>query len=187
MFTNTVFKDISFPEIVQEAGLKGIPDFINAEDDALHTPAKIIAKAFKADQKFLDLLENAKDDITVIESFQKNVRLLVQKTWTEKEDEEFKEETVYRIDTLCKTLLTDNSNLRYAPVFAECFSILDDVVFLLFGTNAKQPDFLDYAVRIDPDFGLFCYYISSISKLENLSEKKARLSVLNAIYFLANF
>jgi hypothetical protein len=70
---------------------------------------------------------------------------------------------------------------------SEFLPVLKDVVFLLFGSLSKHDNFLEYAVRIDPDFGFFWYYITTMPSYKDWSEEKCRLAVLLGICFLANF
>ncbi|AGT43230.1 hypothetical protein [Treponema pedis] len=183
------FDDNLIPQTIKDAAFYGIPKFIasdNAED--LASSALQIAKAF--DRKdFFDCTEQCNPQVEkkLIESFMKNIQLLAQKTWVEKTDEEFKEETIYRINILCEKFLAASTKSVYKEMFTEYFSILHDVILLLFGSMVKTGDFLKYALRIDPDFGFFWYYVDNISKISNVSEEKARCSVLLAMFFLANF
>ena len=117
----------------------------------------------------------------------KNIQLLVQKTWVEKDDEECKEDTLYRINSLCEKLIISASPSVYKDLFEECFSILQDVVSLLFGDLVKSDSFIEYAFRIDPDFGFFWYYVTCLAKAELISAEKARYAVLLAMFFMANF
>ena len=88
-----------------------------------------------------------------------------------------------RISTLCGNL----SRHDYNSSLSEFLPVLHDVVFLLFGSLAKSDNFLEYAVRIDPDFGFFWYYINTLPPHKDWSEEKCRAAVLLGICFLANF
>ncbi len=184
-----VFNDqLLVSQSVKEAALVDIPNFISSDKkEELYSSSLKIAAAFNKGN-FSSFTDNCDDDTEkkLIESFKKNVNLLVQKTWVEKDDEEFKEETLYRIQKLCDKLIS-GSDKSFTASFSECFSILYDVVVLLFGDMVRENSFLDYAFRIDPDFGFFWYYIERISKIQNFSEDKARCSILLAMFFLANF
>jgi hypothetical protein len=127
----------------------------------------------------------ARDDAEwkLVTSFQKNLELLVQKTWVEKADEAMKEMMLSRINALCANL----SRFDYHTSLSEFLPVLHDVVYLLFGSLAHNESFLEYAVRIDPDFGFFWYYINSLPPHKNWSEEKCRAAVLLGICFLANF
>jgi hypothetical protein len=85
-----------------------------------------------------------------------------------------KEELLFRINTLCGNL----SRYDYHTSLAEFLPVLHDVVYLLFGSLAKGESFIEYAVRVDPDFGFFWYYINSLPPHDSWSEDKCRAAVL---------
>lgn len=174
---------------IKDAVFLEIPKFMaSADREEITASALRIAGAFhRSGFEVLSQDAFSKAEKKLIDSFMKNIRLLVQKTWVEKSDEEYKEETLYRIDLLCKKLLEADSLTVYTASFAEFFTVLNNIVFLLFGELVKTDSFLEYAFRIDPDFGLFWHYSGCISKTENLTEEKARLAVLLAMFFLADF
>ena len=66
-------------------------------------------------------------------------------------------------------------------------SILSDVVYLMFGTQAKTPDFAEYALRIDPDFGIFWWYVQSLPKNNVWGNEKTRVVIMLGMFFLANY
>ena len=77
--------------------------------------------------------------------------------------------------------------VNYANVLPECLGVLHDVVLLLFGQQIDSEGFLEYAIRIDPDFGLFWYYLECLTAQPKLSTEKARLAIFLGINFLDNF
>lgn len=189
MQTTIFVNDDSMPAVVKKAVTGILPDFIETADDKhLASNAVQLAAAFGDQGNFASIVEvkNAVRDEAekkLVLSFQKNLELLVQKTWVEKADESMKEEIVQRIAALCKNLSRHN----YHTSLSEFLPVLHDVVFLLFGSLAKHETFLEYAVRIDPDFGFFWYYINSLPPHKDWSEEKCRAAVLLGICFLANF
>ncbi len=176
-------------EDVKNLAVLAIQKFLLSTDTKeLNELSLSIAKAFdKGD--FSPFISDCslETEAKLIDSFVKNVQLLVQKTWVEKADEELKEYTLHRINKLCDILISPDESHSYELSFVECFSILYDVVSLLFGDLVKTENFLDYAYRVDPDFGFFWYFVEKISKIEKPTEEKARLSILMAMFFLANF
>lgn len=177
------------PDVVKTAVTEALPAFIGADNDVdIAALAVRLAAAF-SDQDDFKAVMSDKDDSRdeaerkLVAGFEKNLELLVQKTWVEKADESMKEEMLQRIDTLCHNLV----NYDYHRALSEFLPVLHDVVYLLFGTLAKQASFLEYAVRIDPDFGFFWYYINSLPPHETWSEEKCRAAVLLGIFFLATF
>ena len=177
------------PDVVRKAVSEALPRFIAAADDSVLADSAVqLAAAFgdQGDFHAIVALKNSSRDEAerkLVHSFQRNLELLVQKTWVEKADESMKEEMLFRINTLCGNL----SRYDYHTSLSEFLPVLQDVVFLLFGSLSKHDNFLEYAVRIDPDFGFFWFYITTLPSHKDWSEEKCRLAVLLGIYFLANF
>lgn len=189
METSIFNNDTSMPVAVKKAVTESLPFFIRIGSDSelAHTAIQL-ALAFGDQGSFASTMspKNAERDASekkLVLSFQKNLELLVQKTWVEKADEAMKEEMLFRINTLCGNL----SRYDYHTSLSEFLPVLHDVVYLLFGNLAKNEYFLEYAVRIDPDFGFFWYYINSLPSHLPWSEEKCRAAVLLGIFFLANF
>lgn len=189
MRTSIFTNDASMPAAVQKAYSDSLPHFIGISSDSdLAETALQLAEAF-GDQGTFSVTMTAKNASRIesekhlVHSFQKNLELLVQKTWVEKADESMKEETLSRINTLCGNL----TRYDYHTSLSEFLPVLHDVVYLLFGSLARNDHFLEYAVRIDPDFGFFWYYINSLPPHKDWSEEKCRTAVLLGIFFLANF
>jgi hypothetical protein len=187
---NSIFaKDESMPAEVRTAAVEGLPGFLGSDTgSALAEASMQLAAAFGDQGDFRAVVadkSSARDESErkLVTSFQKNLELLVQKTWVEKADETLKEEMLFRINTLCANL----SRYDYHTSLSEFLPVLKDVVFLLFGSLSKHDNFLEYAVRIDPDFGFFWYYITTMPSYKDWSEEKCRLAVLLGICFLANF
>ncbi|ULQ59200.1 hypothetical protein K7I13_11945 [Brucepastera parasyntrophica] len=187
---NFIFEnDVSMPLAVRNAVSEALPLFIETTDDSvLADTAMQISAAFGDEDDFRAIMtekNTARDEAekNLVSSFQKNIQLLVQKTWVEKSDIAMKEEVLYRIDALCKNL----ASYDYHTSLSEFLPILHDVVYLLFGTIARTDSFLEYAVRIDPYFGFFWYYINSLPAHNEWSEEKCRAAVMLGLCFLSNF
>jgi len=189
MQTSIFENDDSMPAAVKTAVSTVLPSFMKSSDDgSLAANAVLLAAAFGDDGAFKSVVmtkdaERDESEKHLVQSFQKNLELLVQKTWVDKTDEALKEEMLFRINALCKNL----SRHEYHTSLSEFLPVLHDVVYLLFGSLAKADSFLEYAVRIDPDFGFFWYYINSLPAHKDWSEEKCREAVLLGICFLANF
>ena len=54
-------------------------------------------------------------------------------------------------------------------------------------SRMTESGFLEYAVRVDPDFGFFWFYITSLGNADAWSGEKCRTAVFLGLYFLANF
>ena len=184
--------DIQLPEQIHKAAVEYLPAFLSAEDaEALAAQAQRIARAFDAEGSFEQVFTGAEPvtrdaQIHLIRSFEKNVRLLVDKMWVEKTDEYVKEDVLYRLGCFCESMQEKNP-VDYVGLLPECIGVLHDVVLLLFGRQIDSGEFLEYAIRIDPDFGLFWYYLECLTAQPKLSAEKARLAIFLGIYFLANF
>lgn len=189
METSIFNNDSSMPVAVKKAVTESLPFFIGiGSDSQLASTAIQLADAFGDQGSFASTMspkssERDEAEKKLVLSFQKNLELLVQKTWVEKADESMKEEMLFRINTLCANL----SRFDYHTALSEFLPVLHDVVYLLFGNLARNEFFLEYAVRIDPDFGFFWYYINSLPPHKDWSEAKCRAAVLLGIFFLANF
>lgn len=189
MQTSIFENDDTMPAVVKKAYSEVLPRFLGAAGEAsLSGDALELAAAFGDAGVFSSVIGEKSDlrnesEKKLVQGFQRNIELLVQKTWVEKADEAMKEEMIFRIKTLCSNL----SRYDYHTALAEFLPVLHDVVYLLFGSLAKHDGFLEYAVRIDPDFGFFWYYINNVPPHKDWSEEKCRVAVLLGICFLANF
>ena len=119
----------------------------------------------------------------LINSFKKNLTLLIQKTWVDSADISLKEEILVMLEKYCATVEKD----KWSEVFASFTKILDDVIYLMFGSTAKTPDFEKYALRIDPEFGIFWWYVKSLPESNDWSNEKNKAVMLIAMFFLANY
>ncbi|MCR5725747.1 MAG: hypothetical protein K6G80_11750 [Treponema sp.] len=119
----------------------------------------------------------------LISSFQKNTALLVQKTWVEKDDVALKEQVLYKLEQLSPAMAEGSWNKIY-PTFRE---IIIDIVYLMFGTQSKSKDFDEYALRIDPEFGIFWWYFSNLPESMDWNNDKCFYALLSGIVFLANY
>ena len=76
---------------------------------------------------------------------------------------------------------------KWTEVTVSFTKIIDDVVYLMFGSMAKTADFEEYAFRIDPEFGIFWWYIKSLPAKNEWSNEKNKAVMLIAMFFLANY
>jgi hypothetical protein len=148
--------------------------------------AMVIAEQFGADSSFKSVLEASEvtaAERKLISSFNINVNLLVQKTWVEKDDEALKEQVLYKLDGLCKEFENDNYGVSYVGLV----QLLRDVVYLMFGTQTNSGEFLEYAFRIDPGFGIFWWYVESLPTERPAAEAVAKAYLLLSMIFLSNY
>ena len=191
----SIFNDIDMqlPEQIHKAVVEYLPAFLAAEDaETLALQALLIARAFHAGGSFEQVFTGTEPitrhyQINLIRSFEKNVQLLVDKMWVEKTDEYVKGDVLYRLRCFCESMQRTEDPVDYAGLLPECLGVLHDIVLLLFGRQIDSVGFLEYAMRIDPDFGLFWYYLECLTEQPTLSAEKARLAIFLGIYFLANF
>ena len=119
----------------------------------------------------------------LITSFKKNLTLLIQKTWVDQSDISLKEEILVMLEKYCASIEKD----KWAEVFASFTKILSDVIYLMFGSMSKSEDFGEYALRIDPEFGIFWWYVKSLPATNDWSNEKNKVVMLIAMFFLANY
>ncbi|MCR4821389.1 MAG: hypothetical protein K5873_00770 [Treponema sp.] len=116
-------------------------------------------------------------------SFKKNLTLLIQKTWVDQSDISLKEEILVKLDKYCDSV----EGNAWAQVFPAFTSIVNDVIYLMFGSLSKTADFAEYALRIDPEFGIFWWYVNSLPATNDWSDEKNKAVMLIAMFFLANY
>ena len=127
--------------------------------------------------------EAADFESKLISSFQKNLSLLVQKTWVEKSDAELKENVLYKLNEYSEAV----SKGQWTSSYATLLLIVRDIVYLMFGNQTKSEDFDEYAMRIDPEFGIYWHYIKSLPSEQDWKKDKVRVAMLLGMYFLANY
>ena len=138
----------------------------------------VIAIAFGAEKGFSKMKKDAVEKL--VSSFKNNLTLLIQKTWVEKSDIALKDQLLYQLNIfLSNDSWTDNYSLF--------LQLINQAVFLMFGQKPDTPDFAEYTLRIDPEFGIFWWYISNLPPKTEWSEEKCRLAMMLGMYFLANY
>ena len=143
-----------------------------------------VAGAFLGGGEFSGHKDDPKEcEQHLLQSFQKNTILLVQKTWVEKDDVSLKEQVLYKLDQFC-TAMKDRQWTSLYPAFRE---IINDVVYLMFGSQAKSKDFSEYALRIDPEFGIFWWYFDQLPTTVDWADEKSFYVLLVGMFFLANY
>ncbi|TXT48697.1 MAG: hypothetical protein FD137_939 [Spirochaetes bacterium] len=103
--------------------------------------------------------------------FRENVELLVHKTWANEAEEK---PANLLFDDL-QVFIEDYRQGKISSSFRRFVSIARAVPSLLFGSAGRAPDFLEYAFRIDPKFGLFFWYVGELEQqLRHVSEIRER-------------
>lgn len=173
-------------EFVSQDSMQALNCLVSTSElNEAEASALTVSDIFGAVKQFSAILQTESDgESKLISSFHNNLVLLIQKTWVEKSDEDLKAQVLYQLEKFTE-LLTQKS---YKLSYAQFFSIVDAVVYLMFGTQTKSKEFEDYALRIDPEFGIFWWYMKSLPKdSSSWSEEKTRIIILLGMYFLANY
>jgi len=144
-----------------------------------------LANIFGADADFSAMLKTVGSDHEkkLLSSFHSNTQLLVQKTWIEKADETLKEKIFFQLKLVCDSL----SEQKYCECYEEFIQCLENIVYLMFGSQAQKQDFTEYALRIDPEFGVFWWFLQTVANKNPKDAKNCRLYQLVVMTFLANY
>jgi len=90
--------------------------------------------------------------------FRENMTLLINKTWAEGGQNATQEQLLVEL----AKFIEEYRQERIVSAFRTFVGIARQIPSLLFGPMGNASDFLDYAFRIDPKFGLFFWYIGEI-------------------------
>ena len=176
-------------QIVDKKVIDAMGSFVsNIEDNDVSSAALVIAGVFGDERGFSRLInddasEKEHAEKKLLSSFHNNLQLLVQKTWVEKSDEALKEQVLERLNHCCENVKA----IDYVRSYESFNTVLHDVVYLMFGSQAKKDDFSEYALRIDPGFGVFWWYLQNLPQTCTWESEKIRLALLLGMFFLANY
>ncbi|MBQ0051148.1 MAG: hypothetical protein KBT11_03685, partial [Treponema sp.] len=167
-------------EFIEKPVADSIVTLLSTSDSAEITKcAGILASQFGTGFD-ISTQENA---IKLVQSFKKNLTLLIQKTWVEQSDIMLKEEIIVKLEKICNAV----SEGKWAENFVPFIQILNSVISLMFGPISKTAEFDEYALRIDPEFGVFCWYVKNLPASNDWSNEKNMAVILIAMFFLANY
>jgi len=152
----------------------------SVKNDEINDAAIVVASAFGSGELKVSSVE---EESKLISSFKRNLSLLVEKTWVEKFDISLKEEVLYKLEQFCSNV----EKGKWAESYSTFTKILNDVIYLMFGTQSQSPEFEEYALRIDPEFGIFCWYVRSLPETNNWSNDKSKAVQQVAMFFLSNY
>ncbi|MDR3312020.1 MAG: hypothetical protein LBS64_02680 [Spirochaetaceae bacterium] len=155
---------------------------------------RVIAGVFDDVERFVRVLgvetpARRECEKKLLTGFQNNLRLLIEKTWVEKFDEALKEQVLYRLNRFCVQV----SASRYIESVADFMDIVKDTVYLMFGSQTEKSDFGEYAMRIDPDFGVFWQYNRAFAQAFGSADalpqptEIPRILLLLGMFFIANY
>jgi len=122
----------------------------------------------------------------LLHSFRNNLELLIQKTWVEKADEDRKEKLLDRIPGFI-ALINEGD---YFKALGEFGGILEELAWLLFGSQSHENDFYDYVFRIDHQLGLFWWYGGQLEHFLSAEQKDGetfREVLLLGLCYLTDF
>ena len=171
-------------EFVDAGVVKAMDTLLTSSDEAqVRTSAQTVAGAFLDAAEYTENTQNDEAKKHLLASFKKNAALLVQKTWVEGDDIAVKEQVLYKLDQISAAMEAGTWSKIY-PTFRE---IIIDIVYLMFGIQSKSKDFDEYALRIDPEFGIFWWYFSNLPATADWSDSKCYYVLLLGILFLANY
>ena len=164
-------------EFVDENVINSLGVLLSSDDiNEIKKSSKVIASQFGDDF-------DPENSEKLMQSFKKNLSLLIQKTWVEGSDALQKEAVLVRLEKYCSLIEQD----KWAEGFASFKQILNSVIYLMFGAICKSDEFEEYALRIDPEFGIFCWYEKNLPDTNCWTNEKNKLILLIAMYFLANY
>jgi hypothetical protein len=174
--------DALIEEFVDKETVKALTTFIESDFESdFSKSADIIVKIFGSDTgSFSQESSDADKKLTV--SFKNNLTLLIQKTWIEKTDVELKEQVLYQLQHF-----RSDEETSWKDSYKPFLEILYNAVYLMFGQQVKSDDFSEYALRIDPEFGIFWWYVMNLPQDAAWPEEKSRDAILLGMYFLANY
>ena len=133
------------------------------------------------------LQESGQAEAQLLNHFQNNLDLLIQKTWVEKDDEARKEKLQDKIPPFIELIEKQN----YPEALKEFGAILEELAYLFFGAQSQKDDFAQYALRIDPRMGLFWWYGGQINSerswVNHVDNSLIYAIILLGICYLTNF
>ena len=164
-------------EFLDSNTIEALSAFLDKES-GFESSANLIATAFGSENDFSKM--DAEAISKLVASFKHNLTLLIQKTWVEKSDIALKDQLLYQLDIFL-------SNDTWKDNYVLFLQLINQAVFLMFGQKPDTPDFSEYTLRIDPEFGIFWWYIQNMPEHADFSNEKCRAIILIAVYFLANY
>ena len=128
----------------------------------------------------------------LLSSFKSNVSLIVEKTWVERTETEAREAVLEDMGSLVEAFI----GASFDKALERFLSMERKLAALIFGSLSEQDDFVEYAFRIEPKFGLFIWYVGEIEREWKAAGKGTdaaggtraditRLELLIGMYFLS--
>lgn len=146
--------------------------------------AAVLGVGEEYDRSVISSDDRQRSDRRLLAHFRNNVELLVQKTWVEKADEALKEKLLDRLPGF----VADMEAADYSRALKTFVHIADELAYLLFGSQSRKSDFIEYVSRIDSQMGLFWWYAGAVSSLLGEGDaERVRAILLIGVCFLAGF
>jgi hypothetical protein len=179
---------------------QALPDEFRPAADALFPPegyAEASGPTVEASRRFAEALgvgadyncflkaDDSSEAMTgLLEHFQNNLDLLIEKTWVSDADQTRKQKLQDRTPGFME-LLQKGKYQEARETFAV---ILDELAYLFFGPQSRKEDFIEYVLRIDPQIGLFWWYggmLGSLSRFGDIAALRALLLI--GVCYLTDF
>lgn len=165
-------------DTTNEEGKAAVTAFIDGDDAASET----LFSMFGGCDASSVLSSDGEDVLNLLSSFKRNLALLVQKTWVTDSDVALKDAVLYRLEKFRAT------DAQWRESYEPFLSLIRDAVYLMFGEESTKSDFGEWADRIDPEFGMFWHFISSLPQsTDTWPEDKYRKAICCGMVFLANY
>ncbi|GHV37517.1 hypothetical protein AGMMS49546_05510 [Spirochaetia bacterium] len=113
-------------------------------------------------RRLLGVNKSGKETHQFLEHFQNNLDLLIQKTWVEKADEVRKE----KLEDEIPGFIAEIERGDFQGALKDFGAILEELAYLFFGAQSAREDFIEYALRIDIQMGLFWWYGGQLGCLQ---------------------
>ena len=185
----------SFLSDSEKRALELFREMVSERDSARQSKGLALADLIGNPGEFAFYLNCSEDQRLIrtfhlLRVFRENVELLVHKTWANEADEKANEAL---FDDL-RAFVDDYRAQRMPSAFRRFVNIARAIPTLFFGSAGRAPDFLEYAFRIDPKFGLFFWYVGELEKqlrlpADQLADRDGlfRLETLLGVYILSCF
>ncbi|MDR3020918.1 MAG: hypothetical protein LBU66_08475 [Treponema sp.] len=140
-------------------------------------------------QRAFALDKNSDETNILLQHFQDNLDLLIQKTWVDKSDERRKGRLQDEIPLFMSTIERGD----FPAAIGEFSGILVELAYLFFGAQSEKDDFTEYTFRIDEQMGLFWWYGSRLVTIKDFIDKDGKddkilwAILLLGICYLTNF
>jgi hypothetical protein len=193
MHSGLLYINKSIPEEYRKAAEKlfppeGYPVGKGPDPAAARAFAKILG--IEADYgRLLSVNKNSVEMGHFLAHFQNNLNLLIQKTWVEKADEDRKAKLETQVPPFVREIEAGN----FQRALHDFGAILKELAYLFFGSQSTREDFIEYALRIDIQMGLFWWYGVQLSCLASstgggtANDESLWAVLLIGICYLTNF